>query len=104
LRRGRRRTAVAVDGTRLSSKAPGRSVPLQVRQALLLGLAFNLYRGIAFFSEDVDRAILSPLFLILTGIHRFGTKLCKITPLFLIVTESFVPHTYEKQREGGTRS
>jgi hypothetical protein len=30
---------------------------------------------------------LSPLFLILTSIHRFYTKLRKITPLFLILTD-----------------
>jgi Transposase domain (DUF772)/Transposase DDE domain len=37
-------TVFSVIKRKLSSKAPGRSVPLQVRQALLLGLAFNLYR------------------------------------------------------------
>ncbi|HKN77175.1 MAG TPA: hypothetical protein VJW94_18510, partial [Candidatus Acidoferrum sp.] len=29
---------------KLSAKAPGRSLPMQMRQALLLGLAFNFYR------------------------------------------------------------
>jgi hypothetical protein len=29
---------------KLSSRAPGRSLPTQIRQALLLGLAYNLYR------------------------------------------------------------
>jgi len=29
---------------KLSARAPGRSLPMQVRQALLLGLSFNLYR------------------------------------------------------------
>jgi hypothetical protein len=29
---------------KLSARAPGRSLPIQVRQALLLGLSFNLYR------------------------------------------------------------
>ncbi len=37
-------TVFSVVKRKLSTKAPGRSVPLQVRQALLLGLAFNLYR------------------------------------------------------------
>jgi hypothetical protein len=29
---------------KLSASAPGRSLPMQMRQALLLGLSFNLYR------------------------------------------------------------
>jgi len=29
---------------KLSSRAPGRSLTTQIRQALLLGLAYNLYR------------------------------------------------------------
>jgi len=29
---------------KLSARAPGRSLPMQIRQALLLGLSFNLYR------------------------------------------------------------
>jgi len=29
---------------KLSSRAPGRSLSIQIRQALLLGLAYNLYR------------------------------------------------------------
>jgi hypothetical protein len=29
---------------KLSSRAPGRNLPTQIRQALLLGLAYNLYR------------------------------------------------------------
>jgi hypothetical protein len=29
---------------KLSARAPGRSLPMQMRQALLLGLSFNLYR------------------------------------------------------------
>ncbi|MGH9701431.1 MAG: transposase, partial [Candidatus Acidiferrales bacterium] len=37
-------TVFSVIKRKLSSKAPGRTVCLQVRQALLLGLAFNLYR------------------------------------------------------------
>jgi hypothetical protein len=37
-------TVFSVIKRKLSSKAPGRSLPLQMRQALLLGLAFNLYR------------------------------------------------------------
>jgi hypothetical protein len=37
-------TVFSVVKRKFSTKAPGRSLPLQVRQALLLGLAFNLYR------------------------------------------------------------
>jgi len=37
-------TVFSVIKRKLSAKAPGRSLPLQIRQALLLGLAFNLYR------------------------------------------------------------
>ncbi len=37
-------TVFSVIKRKLSTKAPGRSLPLQMRQALLLGLAFNLYR------------------------------------------------------------
>ena len=37
-------TVFSVIKRKLSTKAPGRSLPLQIRQALLLGLAFNLYR------------------------------------------------------------
>ena len=37
-------TVFSVIKRKLSSKAPGRSLPSQMRQALLLGLAFNLYR------------------------------------------------------------
>jgi hypothetical protein len=37
-------TVFSVIKRKLSAKAPGRSLPLQVRQALLLGLTFNLYR------------------------------------------------------------
>ena len=42
----------------LSARAPGRSLPMQVRQALLLGLSFNLYRlrHRHRFLEDVNRA------------------------------------------------
>jgi hypothetical protein len=43
---------------KLSSRAPGRSLSIQIRQALLLGLAFNLYRLRHLLShEDVNRAI-----------------------------------------------
>ena len=42
---------------KLSSRAPGRSLSIQIRQALLLGLAFNLYRLRPLRSrEDVNRA------------------------------------------------
>lgn len=37
-------TVFSVIKRKLSAKAPGRSLPLQMRQAPLLGLAFNLYR------------------------------------------------------------
>jgi Transposase DDE domain/Transposase domain (DUF772) len=37
-------TVFSVIKRKLSAKAPGRSLPMQMRQALLLGLAFNLYR------------------------------------------------------------
>jgi hypothetical protein len=44
---------------KLSARAPGRSLRMQVRQALLLGLSFNLYRlkHRYFFPKDVNRAI-----------------------------------------------
>ena len=42
---------------KLSSRAPGRSLPTQIRQALLLGLAYNIYRLRHRLSiEDVNRA------------------------------------------------
>ncbi|MGB2897912.1 MAG: hypothetical protein WBB89_01510, partial [Candidatus Acidiferrum sp.] len=42
----------------LSSRAPGRTLSIQIRQALLLGLAFNLYRlRHPSQGEDVNRAI-----------------------------------------------
>jgi hypothetical protein len=37
-------TVFSVIKRKLSAKAPGRRLPLQVRQALLLGLTYNLYR------------------------------------------------------------
>src|SRR4029077_14728124 len=37
-------TVFSVIKRKLSAKAPGRSLPIQMRQALLLGLVFNLYR------------------------------------------------------------
>src|SRR5271170_2791282 len=43
---------------KLSSRAPGRSLSIQIRQALLLGLAFNLYRlRHPLVRKDVNRAI-----------------------------------------------
>src|SRR5258707_2654126 len=43
---------------KLSSRAPGRSLSIQIRQALLLGLAYNLYRlRHPLIWEDVNRAI-----------------------------------------------
>jgi len=42
---------------KLSSRAPGRSLATQIRQAPLLGLAYNLYRlSIDSLIEDVNRA------------------------------------------------
>src|SRR6267378_1876626 len=42
---------------KLSSRAPGRSLSIQIRQALLLGLAYNLYRlRHPLIWEDVNRA------------------------------------------------
>jgi hypothetical protein len=37
-------TIISVAKRQLSSRAPGRSLPMQIRQALLLGLTYNLYR------------------------------------------------------------
>lgn len=37
-------TIFSVVKRKLSSRAPGRSLPMQIRQALLLGLTYNLYR------------------------------------------------------------
>ncbi|MBI3668814.1 MAG: transposase [Acidobacteria bacterium] len=37
-------TVISIVKRKLSARAPGRSLPTQIRQALLLGLAFNLYR------------------------------------------------------------
>lgn len=37
-------TVISVIKRKLSARAPGRTLPMQVRQALLLGLAYNLYR------------------------------------------------------------
>jgi Transposase DDE domain/Transposase domain (DUF772) len=37
-------TVFSVVKRKLSAKAPGRTLPMQVRQAMLLGLTFNLYR------------------------------------------------------------
>ena len=54
-------TVISVIKRKLSAKAPGRSLSLQVRQALLLGLAFNLYRlrHCPAFLKDVNRATLT---------------------------------------------
>jgi hypothetical protein len=42
---------------KLSSRAPGRSLTIQIRQALLLGLAYNLYRlRHPLPPQDVNRA------------------------------------------------
>ena len=42
--RAKAETVFSVIKRKLSAKAPGRSLAIQIRQALLLGLAFNLYR------------------------------------------------------------
>ena len=53
-------TIFSVVKRKLSSRAPGRSLRSQIRQALLLGLTYNLYRlrrpGL---HEDVNRATLT---------------------------------------------
>jgi Transposase DDE domain len=49
-------TVFSVIKRQLSTKAPGRSLPTQTRQALLLGLAFNLYPLRPPLPEDVNRA------------------------------------------------
>jgi len=59
---------------KLSSRAPGRSLPTQIRQALLLGLAYNIYRLRHPLSiEHVNRAQhlhTCPQLLILNGLHQ----------------------------------
>src|SRR5260370_1106471 len=51
-------TIFSVVTRKLSSRAPGRSLAIQIRQALLLGLAYNLYRlRHPNPHEDVNRAI-----------------------------------------------
>ena len=50
-------TIFSVVKRKLSSRAPGRSLSMQIRQALLLGLAYNLYRlRHRLALEDVNRA------------------------------------------------
>jgi len=52
---------------KLSACAPGRSLATQIRQAPLLGLAYNLYRlSIDSLIEDVNRAQV----LMLNHLHR----------------------------------
>jgi hypothetical protein len=54
-------TIFSVVKRKLSSRAPGRSLASQIRQALLLGLTYNLYRlRHPYLYEDVNRATLSP--------------------------------------------
>jgi hypothetical protein len=51
-------TIFSVVKRKLSSRAPGRSLAIQIRQALLLGLAYNLYRlRHPNLHEDVNRAM-----------------------------------------------
>src|SRR6266404_1421361 len=53
-------TIFSVVKRKLSSRAPGRSLASQIRQALLLGLTYNLYRlRHPYLHEDVNRATLS---------------------------------------------
>ena len=67
-------TIFSVVKRKLSSRAPGRSLSSQIRQALLLGLAYNLYRlRRPPDTEEVNKATLT----------------------------SFRMNTYEKQGEGG---
>ena len=55
-------TIFSVVKRKLSSRAPGRSLRSQIRQALLLGLTYNLYRLRPLAAlRDVNRATLSPL-------------------------------------------
>jgi hypothetical protein len=50
-------TTFSVVKRKLSSRAPGHSLPMQIRQALLLGLAYNLYRLRHLLArEDISRA------------------------------------------------
>jgi hypothetical protein len=50
-------TIFSVVKRKLSSRAPGRSLAIQIRQALLLGLTYNLYRlRHRLVPEDVNRA------------------------------------------------
>src|SRR6266403_5297839 len=54
-------TTFSVVKRKLSSRAPGRSPSSQIRQALLLGLAYNLYRlRRPPDTEEVNKATLSP--------------------------------------------
>ena len=54
-------TIFSVVKRKLSSRAPGRSLSSQIRQALLLGLAYNLYRlRRPPDTEEVNRATLTP--------------------------------------------
>ncbi len=54
-------TIFSVVKRKLSSRAPGRSLASQIRQALLLGLTYNLYRlRHPYLHEDVNRATLTP--------------------------------------------
>src|ERR1700676_1415138 len=55
-------TIFSVVKRKLSSRAPGRSLRSQIRQALLLGLTYNLYRLRPLAAlRDVNRATLTPL-------------------------------------------
>jgi Transposase DDE domain/Transposase domain (DUF772) len=53
-------TIFSVVKRKLSARAPGRSLRSQIRQALLLGLTYNLYRlRHPYLPEDVNRATLT---------------------------------------------
>ena len=106
-------TIFSVVKRKLSSRAPGRSLATQIRQALLLGLAYNLYRlRHPNLHEDVNRAI--------TTYEKRGGKSrkrarfaqfwCNATPFRINTSKSvskqrtlsiFRINTYEKRGEGG---
>jgi len=74
-------TIFSVVKRKLSSRAPGRSLAIQIRQALLLGLAYNLYRlRHPHLHEDVNRAMntsMSPVSVDSKGAY-IAPKLCML--------------------------
>src|SRR6266481_2120714 len=60
-------TVFSVVKRKLSARAPGRCLSSQIRQALLLGLTYNLYRlRLPLHPEEINRATSTPLFRSLT--------------------------------------